>query len=178
MALLVLAYPELSRNDFEEIQNFRSQHDALYYHVVQPHFTIVFPIENIPINIFKAEVISKAKAVNKFSFILRSAVVNKDALSNQYHIFLVPDEGFGSVIRLHDLMYSGTFKENHRLDIDFIPHIGIGNSTDKVAVKAWVDEWNSKDFSIKGQISSLTIVQYENGKVENLVNVRLNGNQE
>lgn len=75
-------------------------------------------------------------------------------------------------------MYSDTFKENHRLDIDFIPHIGIGNSTDRETVKAWVDEWNSKDFSIIGQISFLTILQYENGKVESILDVRLNENQE
>lgn len=178
MAFLVVAYPEISKADFEEIQNFRSQHDALYYHLVQPHFTIVFPIDNIPENVFRAEVISKAKAFSKFSFVLRSAVVNQDAFSNQFHIFLVPDEGFSALIKLHDLMYSDTFKENHRLDIDFIPHIGIGNSTDRETVKAWVDEWNSKDFSIIGQISFLTILQYENGKVESILDVRLNENQE
>ena len=103
MAFLVVAYPEISKTDFEEIQNFRSQHDALYYHLVQPHFTIVFPIDNIPENVFRAEVISKAKTFSKFSFVLRSAVVNKDAFSNQFHIFLVPDEGFSALIKLHDL---------------------------------------------------------------------------
>lgn len=43
MALLVLAYPELSKNDYDWIQDFRRKHDELYYKIVEPHFTIVFP---------------------------------------------------------------------------------------------------------------------------------------
>ncbi|MBK7851688.1 MAG: hypothetical protein IPJ66_11265 [Bacteroidetes bacterium] len=105
---------------------------------------------------------------------LRSVVINKDAFSNQYHVFLVPDEGLSSLIKLYEIFYSDTFKENHRFDIDFIPHLGIENSTDKDSVKTWVDEWNSKDFSVKGQISALTIVHYEDGKVENILDILLN----
>ena len=146
----------------------------MYYHVVQPHFTFDFPIEEIPENIFISEVISKAQEGRKFSFVLRSAVISKDAFSNQYHVFLVPDEGFSSLIKLYEIFYSDTFKENQRFDIDFIPHLGIENSTDKDSVKTWVDEWNSKDFSFKGQISALTIVHYEDGKVENILDILLN----
>ncbi len=44
MALLVVAYPELSKSDYDRIQAFRQMHDPLYYDVVEPHFTIVFPV--------------------------------------------------------------------------------------------------------------------------------------
>ncbi len=41
--LLVLAYPELLDKDKQWIDSFRSKHDHLFYGVVEPHFTIVFP---------------------------------------------------------------------------------------------------------------------------------------
>ncbi|MCS6846165.1 MAG: hypothetical protein RMN52_00450 [Anaerolineae bacterium] len=43
MSLLVLAYPELSNADRECIRAFRERYDPLYYPVVAPHFTLVFP---------------------------------------------------------------------------------------------------------------------------------------
>ena len=44
MTLVVLAYPEIAESDYERIQNFRKHHDELYYRVVEPHFTLVFPL--------------------------------------------------------------------------------------------------------------------------------------
>jgi len=57
-------------------------------------------------------------------------------------------------------LYSGSLSNNLRLDIDFVPHIGIGNSLDKYECKGMADEWNAKDFEIKGSISQLSIVNY------------------
>lgn len=42
--LLVVNYPTLSAETLEKIQSVRQQHDLLYYDVVAPHFTLVFPI--------------------------------------------------------------------------------------------------------------------------------------
>ena len=44
MALLVVAYPEVSKDYYDLIQTFRQQHDELYYTVVKPHITVVFPV--------------------------------------------------------------------------------------------------------------------------------------
>ena len=59
------------------------------------------------------------------------------------------------------------------MDIDFIPHIGIGNSKDKYKCKKMVDEWNENDFSIAGTISQLSIVKYENNIIEIIRQIKL-----
>jgi hypothetical protein len=56
MKLVVIAYPELSSVDFELIQNFRRSNDPLYYHVVKPHFTLVFAMEDISEKDFQHEI--------------------------------------------------------------------------------------------------------------------------
>ena len=104
---------------------------------------------------------------------MRCATINKDAFSNYYHVFLVPDEGYSNIVKIHDRLYSGLLKDNHRLDVDFIPHIGIANSVDKYKCKRLVDYWNSKEFEINGTISKITIIKYENNIVTNIEDIRL-----
>ncbi len=173
MAYLVLAYPELDETSFDLIQTYRKNNDELYYSVVQPHFTIVFPVFNKTEAAFKAEIDRIVQSSSGFGFSLRCAVISKDAFSDYYHAFLVPDEGHSQFVKLHDKLYSGNLKDNLRLDVDFIPHLGIGNSKDKFTCKRMVDEWNEKDFDIKGTISELTIVNYENDIVEIIEKIEL-----
>ena len=174
MAYLVLAYPELTSNDFDLIQNYRRDNDALFFKVIEPHFTIVFPVLNNPQDEFIREVKDKSNGLKPFNFVIRCATINKDALKDYYHAFLVPDEGYSRLVKLHDKLYSEKFKDNLRLDIDFIPHIGIGNSKDKFLSKKMVDEWNTKEFSISGTISCLTIVKYHNNVVTKIEEIKLN----
>lgn len=173
MAYLVLAYPELKGTDFETIQNYRKDKDGLFFNVVNPHFTVVFPMSGILQEEFIAEVKDQCTAFTKFDFTIRCATINKDAFSDYFHTFLVPDEGYSIFIKLHDKLYSNKFKSSLRLDIDFVPHIGIGNSLDKFACKKMVDEWNEKEFSISGRISHLTIVKYENNCVTKIKDIEL-----
>ncbi len=162
MALLIVAYPEVSKDDYDLIQTFRRQHDELYYNVVKPHFTIVFPVFDWAKDAFVAESVKQAQGIRSFRFTLRSAVLNKDAFNDYYHVFLVPDEGYGRIIRLHDQMYADKLFPQRALEIDFIPHIGIGNSRDPLACLAMTREWNKQDFAISGWVLALDVVSYEN----------------
>ena len=173
MAYLVLAYPELVDSDLNDIQRYRELHDELYFKVVDPHFTLVFPVFDIAEETFIKEVKNITKGQVKFNFYLRCATISKDAFNDSYHTFLVPDEGYSHFVRLHDRLYSGAFMDNLRLDINYIPHVAIGNSNDKSLCKKMVDEWNEKDFAIRGSISALTIIRYEAGIVTNLVEIEL-----
>ncbi len=173
MAYLVLAYPEISKSDFDLIQNFRKKNDELFYSVVNPHFTIVFPVFDQSEADFISEIKKQAKNLNKFDFVLRCATINKDAFNEYFHAFLVPDEGYSNIVKIHDKLYSGMLKDNLRLDLDFVPHIGIGNSVDKFICKKMVDEWNKDEFEIKGKVSSLKIVDYENNLVREIEEIKI-----
>ena len=173
VSCLVLSYPVLSDPDFETIQRFRKDNDELYYSIVDPHFTLVFPVYDMEEIGFVNEIKQKTKETKRFDFTLRCATISKDAFNDYYHVFLVPDEGFSSIVKLHDELYSGLLFNQLRLDIDFIPHIGIGNSKDKLKCKKLVDEWNSTPFAIHGQVNQLTIVKFTDNKIIDLEEIRL-----
>jgi 2'-5' RNA ligase len=160
MKLLAVAYPELNEKDYQLIESYRREHDTLY-EIIRTHFTLVFPVKDFSEKIFTAEIKNQLKGIDPFSFFIRSATINKDAFTENYYAFLVPDEGHSNIIKMHDKLYSGRLFPYQRLDIDFIPHITIGNSTNIMACKKMVDDWNSGDFEISGRITSLDIVNYE-----------------
>jgi hypothetical protein len=171
--MVVLAYPKFSETDYEWIQNYRKVNDILYYDIVDPHFTFVFPTYNLPKDNFIEEISSKCKNEKQIPFIIRSAVINKDSFIDTYHELLVPDKGHSSIIKLHDKLYSGKLFTELRLEIDFIPHIGIGNSKDPIICKNKVDKINKLNIEIKGIIDDLDIAIYENNKVETVEKVKL-----
>jgi hypothetical protein len=173
MSFLILAYPRLDPADLQKIQQFREQHDELHFGVVDPHFTFVFPTSSVTEEQLLEEVRTKIQNSGPIEFVLRCAVVSKDAFRDCYHVFLVPEEGYSRIVKLHDKLYSGVLKSELRLDIDFIPHIGIANSTDAGHCKKIADAWNESDFAIAGTISQLSLVKYGNDQVTTLHTVLL-----
>ena len=83
---------------------------------------------------------------------------------------------YSNIIKLHDKLYSGKFYGNLRFDIDFIPHIGIGNSEDIHLCKKRIDQLNATDFLIEGNVHELDIVKYENNTITTIKKVELPGN--
>jgi 2'-5' RNA ligase len=172
MAFLAIAYPELTKADFQKIQKFRQKND-LFFRVVNPHFTLVFPVSDWKEKTFIVEVTKRARNFHPFEFCLRSATLNKDAFSDYFHVFLVPDEGYSQLIKLHDRLYNGLLFSQRKLQIDFIPHVGIGNSRDPQKCLKMISHWNRRPFAIAGQISFLDIVKYEKNVVETLKRIPL-----
>ncbi len=173
MSLLVLGYPNLSPDDFEWIQSMRARYDKLYYDVVPPHFTIVFPVTNVDEQKFKAHIKEHAQWLEYVSFVLRCAVVVKDSASKYTHVFLVPDEGYSGIVKLHDRLYTGVLASELRLDLPFVPHIGVCNSVDPNICKKLAGDLNASNFEIAGDIDELNIVNYEGANVTTIEKISL-----
>ena len=167
MKLLLVAYPKLSADDLLRIENYRKDYDK-QFEIIRPHFTFIFPVTDIAIEEFTLEVKKHLHKINPIQFCLRHSILIKDYFSDYYYTFLVPDEGFIEMIKLHDKLYSERLFAHQMHDIDFIPHITAASFKDHQACKKSVDEWNSKSLTIKGTIDSFDIVSYENEKVTNL----------
>lgn len=173
MALLVLAYPQIEKKDYNWIQTYRAKHDERYFNVAEPHFTMVFPVFNIAETDFISHVQKAAKKIKEFFFVLRCAQIVKDSFSDYTDVFLIPEEGYRIFVKLHDTLYTDILEEELRLDIPFIPHLGIANSIDAKKCKILADEINNKNIEIVGAISKLDIVSYENNKVTTLKEIFL-----
>jgi 2'-5' RNA ligase superfamily len=171
--LLVVNYPTISADDFAWIQEIRQQEDELNFRAIHPHFTLVFPI----IEIDRATLVSHTKesiqGIQPFDFALRCAVLGNDAFSKYTHVFLVPDEGYSNIVKLHDRLYIGIIAAELRLDIPFIPHISIANSLDPHHCKQLVDRLNSQQFEIRGRIDRLDVISNQGDLVETIKSVNL-----
>lgn len=173
MAYLVIAYPQLFQKDFDWIQEYRKKNDERYFDVVQPHFTLIFPVHDINQDVFVKEIKKQIHQVKRVDFEIKVATINQDDSGEYYHEFLVPDKGYSDIVKLHDKLYSGALLPHLRLDINFIPHIGIGNSNEASVSKQRIDELNAQDIQITGTIESLDIIEYKDGTVRTLEKIEL-----
>ena len=173
MSLLVLAYPQIEKNDYEWIQSIREKDDERYYSIVAPHFTFVFPVYDMEKSIFVNHVLNITKKFKEFYFVLRCAQVVKDSLSDYYDVFLIPEEGYRIIVKLHDALYTGPLSNHLRLDIPFVPHVGIANNRDAYQSKNIADQINKSNLEIVGAINRLNIVSYENNKIETVREILL-----
>lgn len=172
MNLHVVAYPALSSADYELIQASRKLHNSLYS-VMEPHFTLIFSVRDVEVDNFIAEVTKHTDEQKAIPFCFRCATVNQDVFSKNYDTFLVPEEGYSSISKLHDRLYSGILKPYHLLEIPYVPHLSIASLQDKNVIKNITDEWNQKDFAIKGIITHLDIINYENRAATTLEKIKL-----
>lgn len=173
MAYLVVAYPKLEQSDFDFIQNYRKQNDPRYFSVIEPHITLIFPINDIEKDSFVGEVKGKIAGIKPFDVAFNVATINQNDDGEYYHEFLVPDTGYSNIVKLHDKLYSGLFAPHLRFDIDFIPHIGIGNSDEAQISKQRIDELNAKGISIPSRVDSVDVIEYKDGAVTTVEKIKL-----
>jgi 2'-5' RNA ligase len=167
MGLMVLAYPEISDKDFNWIQNHREKNDR-YYNILNPHFTIVFPVYDLKEEEFIDHIKKTSGEFSKFDFTLRSSIVVKDSFSDFWDVLLVPDEGNSMIIKMHDSLYRGILITQLRIDIPYISHMTIGNDIDGFHCFNMAKEVNNADIIIKGTINNLTIARYDGITLENI----------
>lgn len=172
MALLTLAYPTLSAADRAWIQRIRGQYDSQAQWVA-PHFTLVFPVFDVEGQLFAEEIRQQARGQESIRFEIRCATVVRDTLSDLTHTFLVPDQGFGDLVKLHDQLYSNLLAPHLRLDIPFIPHITVASSVDATVCKRVADAINGEDRVVRGEVETLDIVHFANQQVTTLAQISL-----
>lgn len=116
---------------------------------------------------------SIAKQYQPIRFVCNYALVYDDDSSDNYYIFLVPDEGFSSISKLHDALYSDFMRPSLRLDIPFVPHIGIATHKDKDYLYDLAQKWNKENLAIEGAIDHLTLCSYDGSTVKDLTTFNL-----
>jgi len=168
--LLSVAYPNLNESAESLIHEFRRQHDQQYVDVIDAHWTMIFPgsSEGVEEGQLKAHISRIAEDSSPIHFCCRYALVYDDDSSDDYYIFLVPDEGFSGISRLHDQLYSDFMRPKLRLDIPYVPHIGIATSKDPDCLYELAKKWNDSGHEITGVVDSLTLCSYDGKKVQNL----------
>jgi len=84
---------------------------------------------------------------------------------DDYYLFMVPDECFSGIGLLHDRLYRGFMRPKLRLDIPFVPHIGIATRKDPDELYELASKWNRGGHEIIGTIDELSLSSYDGSKV-------------
>lgn len=163
MAIALLAYPNMSDEHYQWIDGIRNKYPRLDYTPLDPHFTLVFPItDNINQESVVQHIDHLMQQANPIPFAIRCAVPMPEA--NRSYVFLVPDEGFSKLRRLHDALYTGVLSAHLRLDIPYLPHITIGYCGDAKLVKQIAININRQNIEISGIVDMLVLMDNKSGK--------------
>lgn len=165
MRYYLVAYPKLDARDRAWIDDYRRAHDPVYRDLIAPHVTLTFGGVVLSETEIAAEAERLLAGVRAIPFELALATINKDSFEPIFHEFLVPEKGYAAIALLHDRLYSGVFRPFLRLDIDYIPHVGVGTDADGDAVKARVDALNARGVSIPGVIDAVEMIGLEDSVI-------------
>ena len=117
----------------------------------------MFPGAEMPPHEFAAAVRAHVKEFAAIRFRLRSALVVPEPVVGRFHVFLIPDEGFGAILKLHDALHAGPIKAALRPDSPYLPHITVATTPDYDVARQLASSLNRKDIDIRGHIDALHV---------------------
>jgi 2'-5' RNA ligase len=161
MPSAVIIYPKFIPNSPEIVAVMRAKYPKFTYPKFAPHFTCVFPQDTLSADSLIQHVRETAAGQSPIAFTIRCALPVRESFSDNNYLFLVPDEGFSGVVRLHDHLYSGALAAELRPDITFIPHITIGHTPDAAYCKQAADDWNAQPFEITGVLDTFDVLRLD-----------------
>ena len=153
-ALEVIAHPQFEKADLAWLADIRSRRAGSRG---TPYFTLVFPGADLAPAAFAEAVRARIKGVRPIRFRLRSALVAPEPVARRFHVFLVPDEGFGAILRLHDALHTGPIAAALRQDTPYLPHITVATTPDYAAARSLAQALNQGGIDIAGQIAALQV---------------------
>ncbi|MGQ9369852.1 2'-5' RNA ligase family protein [Azospirillum sp. ST 5-10] len=172
MQIAVIAEPLFRESDRLWIEAVRERHDPQHRRV-RPHFTLVFPQscgDPAPIIEHVEEVTARHTAMAAH---LRVAVPVKDHLGTATHVYLMPDEGFSALVRLHDDLHRNVLADSLRLDVPYMPHVTVAVAEEAAAAKAIADGLNARAFDVACQIDAVSVVRCDTAHLQVLTRIGL-----
>jgi 2'-5' RNA ligase len=107
------------------IEHIRRVHDPQHA-FVEPHFTLVFPFDGIPVEQIVPHVSSVITATPAINFGLRRVSAVPDPFGPRSYLFLLPEGGKDALHRVHDELYSGVLAAKLHGSVPFLPHVTVG----------------------------------------------------
>jgi len=169
-ALEVVAKPEFGKAELDWLTQLRKN---LAHSFGPPAFTLVFPGAEATTQEIIKHVKAACAATPRIRLCLRSAMIVPEHKMGWYHVFLVPDEGFGAVIRLHDRLHAGPLACCLQPDMPYIPHVTIASTRELDAARQTMAALNAKDLAITGRIDEIEVHERDSAKPRCIARVPL-----
>jgi len=154
--LEVIAHPQFEKADQAWLTDIRARRAGSRG---APYFTLVFPGADLAPAAFADAIRARARDVRPIRFRLRSALVAPEPVARRFHVFLIPDEGFGAILKLHDALHTGPIAAALRQDTPYLPHITVATTPGYDAARSLAQALNQGGVDIPGQITALQVEQ-------------------
>jgi 2'-5' RNA ligase len=134
------------------IDAFRKKYDSRHG-LAKPHITLVFPVNaNIGEDAIVHHLESILKTQTTITVSMEGIVRSWDDL-----VFLIVKNGKTKINELHEKLYAGILKPFLRSDIEYIPHITLGNVTNLN-----MEEAKNLNIRFEAKLNELTLIKREN----------------
>ena len=153
-SLEVIARPHFDKADLAWLTDIRSRRASSRG---APYFTLVFSGVDLAPTSFADAIRAHVEGVHPIRFRLRSALVAPEPTVGRFHVFLIPDEGFGAILKLHDALHTGPIAAALRTDTPYLPHITVATTTDHAAARKLAQALNQGGVDIHGHIDALQV---------------------
>ena len=174
--LEIVARPVFAKAELEWLTRLRATHARA---PGPPEFTLVFPGPADRLDDVVTHLTAVGAATPRIPFILRSAVIVPEAVIGRepgagiYHVFLVPEEGFGAIIRLHDRLHVGPLAAFVRPDQPYIPHLTVVTVKEFELARHTKAQLNSRDLAVSGRIDEIELRQRDGVEARRVAKVAL-----
>jgi 2'-5' RNA ligase len=155
MAGAVVAFPSLADADRRLIEDIRREHDPNAARIAA-HFTLVFPSPDIPAAALLEDAAAVARETPPIAFVLRRLIVHNRA--PDAYVFLVPDEGHESMMRLHGRLKARAPEGKGEA---FVPHLTVARLPSRDAAKTLATRLAERRLAIAGRVETLSVVEVE-----------------
>ncbi|HVT70046.1 MAG TPA: 2'-5' RNA ligase family protein [Trebonia sp.] len=169
-SLEVIARPHFDKADVAWLTDIRSRRAGSRG---APYFTLVFAGADLPPADFAKAIRANARDFHPVRFRLRSALVVPEPVVRRYHVFLVPDEGFAAILKLHDGLHRGPIKPALRQDTAYLPHITVATASDYQTARDLALSLNRGDIDIPGRIDALQVERRTGDVIKTVAEVPL-----
>jgi hypothetical protein len=153
-SLEVIARPHFEKADLAWLTDIRSRRAGSRG---APYFTLLFASLDMDPAAFTKAIKANAQNSHAIRFRLRSALVVPEPVVRRFHVFLIPDEGFGAILQLHDALHAGALKSALRQDSPYLPHITVATTSDYANARDLALSLNRGGIDIHGRIDALQI---------------------
>lgn len=168
--LEVIARPHFDKADLAWLTDIRSRRAGSRG---PPYFTLIFHGAEMTAAAFTEEVRKVAAEAPRIRFRLRSALVAPEPTVGRFHVFLIPDEGFGAILKLYDALHVGDIETALRFDTPYLPHITVATTSDYPAARKLAQALNMRGIDISGHIDALEVERRSGDVVKTVAEVPL-----
>lgn len=169
-SLEVIARPHFGKSDLAWLTDIRSRRAGSRG---APYFTLVFANLDMKPAAFTKAVQARVKSIRPIRFRLRSALVVPEPAVRAFHVFLIPDEGFGAILKLHDALHAGSIKAALRQDSPYLPHVTVGTTPDYDSARSLAFTLNQRVIDIRGHIDAVQVESRTGDVIKRLAEVPL-----